>query len=46
MSLDLKRSKADVVIENNGDLDHLNQQFSKVLSEIRRPLTWTEFGRS
>ncbi|RID53961.1 hypothetical protein BRARA_G01319 [Brassica rapa] len=46
MSLDLKRSKADVVIENNGDLDHLNQQFSKVLSEIRRPLTWTEFWRS
>ncbi|KAL0721774.1 hypothetical protein Bca4012_036373 [Brassica carinata] len=46
ISLDLKRSKADVVIENNGDLDHLDQQFSKVLSEIRRPLTWTEFWRS
>ncbi|KAJ4909491.1 P-loop containing nucleoside triphosphate hydrolase protein [Raphanus sativus] len=46
MSLDLKRCKADVVVENNGDLDHLNQQFSMVLSEIRRPLTWIEFWRS
>ncbi|KAJ4888818.1 P-loop containing nucleoside triphosphate hydrolase protein [Raphanus sativus] len=43
MSSDLKRCKADVVVENNGDLDHLNQQFSMVLSEIRRPLTWIEF---
>uniref|UniRef100_A0A1J3F1N9 Dephospho-CoA kinase n=3 Tax=Noccaea caerulescens TaxID=107243 RepID=A0A1J3F1N9_NOCCA len=46
MSLDLKRSKADVVIDNNGGLDELNQQFNKVLSEIRRPLTWSEFWRS
>ncbi|KAJ0238945.1 Dephospho-CoA kinase [Hirschfeldia incana] len=46
MSLDLKRSKADVVIDNNGDLHNLDQQFDKVLSEIRRPLTWTEFWRS
>ncbi|CAH2060971.1 unnamed protein product [Thlaspi arvense] len=46
MSLDLKRSKADIVIDNNGGLNDLNQQFNKVLSEIRRPLTWTEFWRS
>lgn len=46
MPLDLKRSKADVVIDNNGSLDDLHQQFEKVLSEIRRPLTWVEFWRS
>ncbi|CAA7019038.1 unnamed protein product [Microthlaspi erraticum] len=46
MSLDLKRSRADVVIDNNGGLDDLNQQFDKVLSEVRRPLTWSEFWRS
>ncbi|VVB11756.1 unnamed protein product [Arabis nemorensis] len=46
MSLDLKRSKADVVIDNNGSLDDLKQQFNNVLSEIRRPLTWNELLRS
>ncbi|ESQ51212.1 hypothetical protein EUTSA_v10017190mg [Eutrema salsugineum] len=46
MSLDSKRSRADVVIDNNGGLDELNQQFNLVLSEIKRPLTWTEFWRS
>ncbi|XP_010473123.1 PREDICTED: dephospho-CoA kinase [Camelina sativa] len=46
MPLDLKRSKADIVIDNNGSLDDLHQQFDKVLSEIRRSLTWTEFWRS
>lgn len=46
MSLDSKRSKADIVIDNNGGLDQLHQQFDKVLSEIRRPLTWIEFWRS
>lgn len=46
MPLDLKRNKADIVIDNNGGLDELHQQFDKVLSEIRRPLTWFEFWRS
>lgn len=46
MSLDLKRSKADVVIDNNGCLDDLRQQFDNVLAEIRRPLTWNELLRS
>ncbi|KAG7637657.1 Dephospho-CoA kinase [Arabidopsis thaliana] len=46
MPLDSKRSKADVVIDNNGSLDDLHQQFEKVLIEIRRPLTWIEFWRS
>ncbi|CAH8263892.1 unnamed protein product [Arabidopsis lyrata] len=46
MPLDSKRSKADLVIDNNGSLDDLHQQFDKVLSEIRKPLTWIEFWRS
>ncbi|CAE6015941.1 unnamed protein product [Arabidopsis arenosa] len=46
MPLDSKRSKADVVIDNNGSLDDLHQQFENVLSEIRKPLTWIEFWRS
>ncbi|CAH8278547.1 unnamed protein product [Arabidopsis lyrata] len=46
MLLDSKRSKADVVIDNNGSLDNLHQQFDNVLFEIRKPLTWIEFWRS
>ncbi|KAG7532954.1 P-loop containing nucleoside triphosphate hydrolase [Arabidopsis thaliana x Arabidopsis arenosa] len=46
MSLDSKRSKADVVIDNNGSFDDLHQQFDNVLFEIRKPLTWIEFWRS
>ena len=46
MSLDLKRSKADMVIANTGSLDELNEEFQKVLFEVTRPLTWTEFGLS
>ncbi|KAF8093858.1 hypothetical protein N665_0376s0005 [Sinapis alba] len=44
MCVDLKRSKADIVIDNNGGLDQLHQQFDKVLSEITRPLTWRLLG--
>ena len=46
MSLDVKRGKANIVIDNTGSLDDLNQQFQKVLVEVTRPLTWTEFLRS
>ena len=46
MSLDVKRGKADIVIDNTGSLDDLNQQFQKVFVEVKRPLTWTEFLRS
>ena len=46
MPLDLKRSKADIVIDNNGSLDDLNEQFRKVLIEVSKPLTWTEFWLS
>lgn len=46
MSLDLKRSKADIVIDNTGTLDNLEEQFEKVLFEVTRPLSWIEFGFS
>lgn len=46
MPLDIKRNKADIVIDNSGSLDDLNEQFQKVLLEVTRPLTWTEFWLS
>ncbi|EXB40835.1 Dephospho-CoA kinase domain-containing protein [Morus notabilis] len=33
MSLDMKRSKADIVIDNTGSLDELKEEFQKVLHE-------------
>ncbi|KAL2485802.1 Dephospho-CoA kinase [Abeliophyllum distichum] len=46
MSLDLKRTKADIVIENTGSLEDLKECFSEVLILVKKPLTWTEFGIS
>ncbi|XP_056170666.1 dephospho-CoA kinase-like isoform X1 [Syzygium oleosum] len=46
MLLDLKRSKADIVIDNTGSLEDLNEQFRKALFQVTRPLTWTEFALS
>ncbi|KAK6940957.1 Dephospho-CoA kinase [Dillenia turbinata] len=46
MPLDLKRDKADIIIENTGSLEDLNEHFEKVLSQVTRPLSWTEFGLS
>lgn len=43
MPLDSKRSKADIVIDNTGSLDDLNEQFQNVLRVVTRPLTWSEF---
>ncbi|XP_021749652.1 dephospho-CoA kinase-like [Chenopodium quinoa] len=43
MSLDSKRSKADIVIDNTGSLDELKVQFQNVLHVVTRPLTWSEF---
>ncbi|KAF3639496.1 Dephospho-CoA kinase [Capsicum annuum] len=43
MSLDLKRSKADIVIDNTSSLEALHEQFQNVLTEITKPLTWIEF---
>ncbi|KAF9620991.1 hypothetical protein IFM89_015813 [Coptis chinensis] len=46
MSLDWKRTKADVVIDNSGPLEGTLEQFQKVLIQVTRPLSWTEFGLS
>lgn len=46
MPLDAKKSKADIVIDNTGSLDDLNEQFQKVLVRVTGPLTWYEFWRS
>ncbi|KAJ7977538.1 Dephospho-CoA kinase [Quillaja saponaria] len=46
MPLDLKRNEADIVIDNSGSLDDLNDQFKNVLFEVSKPLTWTEFWLS
>ncbi|KAK4770362.1 hypothetical protein SAY87_030894 [Trapa incisa] len=46
MPLDLKRSKADIVIDNTGSLEDLNERFKEVLFEVARPLTWKEFTLS
>ncbi|KAL5983813.1 hypothetical protein ACLOJK_017907 [Asimina triloba] len=46
MSLDSKRTKADIVIDNSGSLDDTREQFKRVLTEVKRPLTWREFGLS
>lgn len=46
MPLDVKRSKADIVIDNTGSLDDLNEQFQNVLVRVTGPLTWYEFWQS
>ncbi|KAJ8754016.1 hypothetical protein K2173_001914 [Erythroxylum novogranatense] len=46
MALDIKRSKADIIINNTGSLEELEEQFQKVLAQVMRPLTWTEFWLS
>ncbi|CAB4313842.1 unnamed protein product [Prunus armeniaca] len=46
MSLDLKKTKADLVIDNTGSLKDLREQFRSILVIVTKPLTWTEFGFS
>lgn len=46
MPLDLKKTKADIVIDNSGSLDDLNECFREALVRVKKPLTWTEFGLS
>ncbi|XP_031376060.1 dephospho-CoA kinase isoform X1 [Punica granatum] len=46
MPLDLKRSQADIVIDNTGSMDDLNERFKEVCKEVTRPLTWKEFALS
>ncbi|KAM5563987.1 dephospho-CoA kinase [Rosa sericea] len=46
MSLDLKRTKAEIVIDNTGSQEDLKEKFKSVLFEVTKPLTWTEFWLS
>lgn len=46
MPLDLKRTKADIVLDNTGSFEELNENFQKVLKQVTKPLTWTEFWLS
>ncbi|KAL6198158.1 hypothetical protein ACLB2K_027950 [Fragaria x ananassa] len=46
MSLDLKRDKADIVIDNTGSREDLEERFRSVLFEVKKPLKWTEFWLS
>ncbi|KAM0954349.1 putative dephospho-CoA kinase [Dioscorea sansibarensis] len=43
MPLHLKRTKADIIIDNSGSLDETRAQFEQVLNEVTSPLKWTEF---
>ncbi|XP_073054222.1 dephospho-CoA kinase-like isoform X1 [Primulina eburnea] len=46
MCLDLKKTKADIVIDNTGSIEQLNDNFREVLMQVKKPLTWTEFALS
>lgn len=46
MSLDLKKTKADIVIDNTESIEQLNDNFREVLMQVKKPLTWTEFALS
>lgn len=43
MALHLKRTKANIIIDNSGSLDETRAQFEQVLKEVTSPLKWTEF---
>lgn len=42
MPLDLKREKADLVIDNSGSLEETKVQFEQVLSRVKSPLSLKE----
>ncbi|XP_042477407.1 dephospho-CoA kinase [Macadamia integrifolia] len=44
MSLDQKKTKADIVIDNSGSLEEMKEQFSQVFAQVTGPLTWSESG--
>ncbi|KAG5514257.1 hypothetical protein RHGRI_035606 [Rhododendron griersonianum] len=46
MPLDLKKTKADIVIDNTGSHEELNERFQRVLTHVSKPLTWSEFALS
>ncbi|KAM5550729.1 hypothetical protein ABKV19_027188 [Rosa sericea] len=46
VSLDLKRTMADIVIDNTGSQEDLKDKFKSVLFEVTKPLSWTELWLS
>ncbi|MQM06807.1 hypothetical protein Taro_039636, partial [Colocasia esculenta] len=46
MSLDWKRDKADIVIDNSGSLEDTKAQFHSVLATVTKPISWKEFALS
>lgn len=42
-SLDWKKTKADIVIDNSGSTDDTRKRFHKVLKQATKPLSWKEF---
>ncbi|XP_057838321.2 dephospho-CoA kinase [Cryptomeria japonica] len=46
MPLDLKRGKADIVIDNSGSLEATKDQIHDISLKITGPLTWKEYMRS
>ncbi|KAF7113026.1 hypothetical protein RHSIM_RhsimUnG0168700 [Rhododendron simsii] len=46
MPLNLKKTKADIVIDNTGSREELNEHFQRVLTHVSKPLTWSEFALS
>ncbi|KAK8954707.1 hypothetical protein KSP39_PZI002621 [Platanthera zijinensis] len=46
ISLDWKKAKADIVIDNSGSIEDTRTQFQKVLKRVTTPLSWKEFSFS
>lgn len=46
ISLDWKKTKADIVIDNSGSREDTGAQFEEVLNQVTRPLTWKELSRT
>lgn len=45
-SLDWKKTKADIVIDNSGSIEDTKTQFQKVLKQVTASLSWKEFAFS
>ncbi|PKA62951.1 dephospho-CoA kinase [Apostasia shenzhenica] len=42
-SLDWKKTKADIVMDNSGSTQNTRMEFQKVLKQVTGPLGWKEF---
>ncbi|ONK61584.1 uncharacterized protein A4U43_C08F31490 [Asparagus officinalis] len=45
-SMDMKKNKADIVIDNSGSREDTRAQFEDVLNKVTQPLTWKEVSRT